>query len=86
MEKTVSGIVRAGFSNAGRSCGGQRVLFVHTAVYEQFLKQLSSATKNLRLGDSRTEPASKTTAWIMTSGLCSTSNRNGRSPNRSPPV
>ncbi|MDR0707733.1 MAG: hypothetical protein LBF60_07650 [Treponema sp.] len=28
-------------------------MFVHTAVYEQFLKQLSSATENLRPGDRR---------------------------------
>jgi succinate-semialdehyde dehydrogenase/glutarate-semialdehyde dehydrogenase len=49
MEKAVNGIVWAGFSNAGQSCGGVQRVFVHAAVYEQFLKKLSSATEKLRI-------------------------------------
>ncbi|MDR0556547.1 MAG: aldehyde dehydrogenase family protein [Treponema sp.] len=35
MEKAVNSIVRAGFSNAGQSCGGVQRVFVHAAVYKQ---------------------------------------------------
>jgi succinate-semialdehyde dehydrogenase/glutarate-semialdehyde dehydrogenase len=55
VEKAVNGIVWAGFSNAGQSCGGVQRVFVHAAIHEQFLKKLSSATEKLRLGDSRND-------------------------------
>ncbi|MDR2194929.1 MAG: aldehyde dehydrogenase family protein [Treponema sp.] len=54
IEKAVNGMVWAGFSNAGQSCGGVQRVFVHNAIYEPFLQTLSSVTEILRVGDGRT--------------------------------
>lgn len=50
LERAASGAVWAGLQNAGQSCGGVERIYVHEAVYEQFLKQLKIYTQHLSGG------------------------------------
>lgn len=50
LERAASGAVWAGFQNAGQSCGGVERIYVHRAVYEQFLALLNEKVKSLRIG------------------------------------
>jgi succinate-semialdehyde dehydrogenase/glutarate-semialdehyde dehydrogenase len=52
LERTAAGLVWAGLSNAGQSCGGAQRLFVHQSVYEEFLEILGRRVKALRVGSS----------------------------------
>jgi succinate-semialdehyde dehydrogenase/glutarate-semialdehyde dehydrogenase len=52
LDRAASGIVWAGFSNAGQSCGGVQRVIAHRAVYEPFLEKLCARTRALRLGNS----------------------------------
>jgi succinate-semialdehyde dehydrogenase/glutarate-semialdehyde dehydrogenase len=50
LDRAALGILWAGFSNAGQSCGGVQRILVHQDVYEVFLEKLSARIKELRLG------------------------------------
>jgi succinate-semialdehyde dehydrogenase/glutarate-semialdehyde dehydrogenase len=50
IDRAVSGIIWAGFSNAGQSCGGVQRVIVHKAIYDAFLQKLCTRVKNLRMG------------------------------------
>ena len=52
LDRAASGIVWAGFSNAGQSCGGVQRVLVHQAVYDAFLEKLSARVRALRVGPS----------------------------------
>lgn len=52
LDRAALGILWAGFSNAGQSCGGVQRILVHQDVYEIFLAKLISLIKNLRVGSS----------------------------------
>ncbi|MDR2049279.1 MAG: aldehyde dehydrogenase family protein, partial [Treponema sp.] len=50
LDRAASGVVWAGFSNAGQSCGGIQRVIVHASVYDAFLEKLCSLTRKLRIG------------------------------------
>ncbi len=50
LDRAALGILWAGFSNAGQSCGGAQRILVHRDVYGLFLEKLSSLVKGLRVG------------------------------------
>lgn len=50
LDRTISGIVWAGFSNAGQSCGGVQRVFVHTSIYPVFCERLAKRVASLRVG------------------------------------
>ena len=50
LDRAASGIVWAGFSNAGQSCGGAQRVLVHRAVYDAFLQKLGDRVRALRVG------------------------------------
>jgi succinate-semialdehyde dehydrogenase/glutarate-semialdehyde dehydrogenase len=50
LDRAAAGVVWAGFSNAGQSCGGVQRVIVHVSVYDAFLEKLCSLTKKLRAG------------------------------------
>ena len=50
LERAASGVVWAGFSNCGQSCGGVERVYVHAAVYESFMKALKRRVDALRIG------------------------------------
>ncbi|QQO10599.1 aldehyde dehydrogenase family protein [Breznakiella homolactica] len=52
LGRAAAGILWAGFSNAGQSCGGVQRVLVHRAVYEPFLAKLSVLVGALRIGSS----------------------------------
>jgi len=54
LKKAVNGAIFAGLSNSGQSCGGIERIYVHTDVYEPFLKILKRKVEKLRAGDSST--------------------------------
>jgi succinate-semialdehyde dehydrogenase/glutarate-semialdehyde dehydrogenase len=51
LDRAVAGILWAGFSNAGQSCGGVQRVLVHRDVYEVFLEKLCALVEGLRVGD-----------------------------------
>jgi succinate-semialdehyde dehydrogenase/glutarate-semialdehyde dehydrogenase len=51
LDRAAAGIVWAGFSNAGQSCGGAQRVLVHREVYPAFLEKLNALTAKLRPGD-----------------------------------
>ncbi len=51
LSRAAAGAVWAGLSNAGQSCGGVERVYVHEAVYEQFLAELKTKVENLRPGN-----------------------------------
>jgi succinate-semialdehyde dehydrogenase/glutarate-semialdehyde dehydrogenase len=50
LDRAAAGVVWAGFSNAGQSCGGVQRVIVHAPVYGAFLEKLCSLTEKLRVG------------------------------------
>jgi succinate-semialdehyde dehydrogenase/glutarate-semialdehyde dehydrogenase len=52
LERAAAGLVWAGLSNAGQSCGGAQRLFVHQSVYDEFLAILTRRVQALRVGPS----------------------------------
>jgi succinate-semialdehyde dehydrogenase/glutarate-semialdehyde dehydrogenase len=50
IDRAVSGIIWAGFANAGQSCGGVQRVLVHHDIYEKFLEKLKQKTEALRPG------------------------------------
>jgi succinate-semialdehyde dehydrogenase/glutarate-semialdehyde dehydrogenase len=50
LDRAAAGVVWAGFSNAGQSCGGIQRVIVHRAVYRPFLEKLCRLTEGLRAG------------------------------------
>ena len=51
IERAVSGIIWAGFSNAGQSCGGVQRVLVHRDIYREFMEELSRRVEALRPGN-----------------------------------
>lgn len=52
LDRAALGILWAGFSNAGQSCGGVQRILVNKDVYQDFLEKLSTLVKGLRIGSS----------------------------------
>jgi succinate-semialdehyde dehydrogenase/glutarate-semialdehyde dehydrogenase len=50
LDRAAGGIVWAGYSNAGQSCGGVQRVLVHRSVYDAFLKKLCARVSALRPG------------------------------------
>jgi succinate-semialdehyde dehydrogenase/glutarate-semialdehyde dehydrogenase len=50
IDRAVSGIIWAGFSNAGQSCGGVQRILVNKEIYEKFLAKLKQKVEALRPG------------------------------------
>jgi succinate-semialdehyde dehydrogenase/glutarate-semialdehyde dehydrogenase len=50
LDRAVGGALWAGFHNCGQSCGGIERIYVHEAVYHDFLQILKSKIESLRLG------------------------------------
>ncbi|MDL2269487.1 aldehyde dehydrogenase family protein [Desulfosarcina sp. OttesenSCG-928-A07] len=48
MDRAVWGMIWAGFSNAGQSCGGIQRVLVHHTVYDEFLRKLCAAVESLK--------------------------------------
>ncbi|MDB9786582.1 aldehyde dehydrogenase [Bacteriovoracaceae bacterium] len=51
IEKTVSGVLRAAFTNQGQVCLCGSKIFVHADIYQTFVTKLVAATKELKSGD-----------------------------------
>jgi succinate-semialdehyde dehydrogenase/glutarate-semialdehyde dehydrogenase len=51
IDRTVSGIIWAGFANTGQSCGGIQRVLVHNNIYNEFLEKLKQKVEALRPGD-----------------------------------
>jgi succinate-semialdehyde dehydrogenase/glutarate-semialdehyde dehydrogenase len=50
LDRAAAGIVWAGFSNSGQSCGGIQRVIVNKNVYDSFLEKVRDLTENLRMG------------------------------------
>ncbi|MCL2209832.1 MAG: aldehyde dehydrogenase family protein [Treponema sp.] len=50
IDRAVSGIIWAGFSNAGQSCGGVQRVLIHNDIYDKFLEKLKTKTEALQPG------------------------------------
>jgi succinate-semialdehyde dehydrogenase/glutarate-semialdehyde dehydrogenase len=57
LDRAAAGIIWAGFSNAGQSCGGAQRILVHRKAYAAFLDKLCARVRNLRPaeGDTRND-------------------------------
>src|ERR1019366_7885669 len=53
LDRAAAGAVWAGMQNAGQSCGGVERIYVHEAVYEEFLRRLKERVEALRVGEDR---------------------------------
>ncbi|MDR2028780.1 MAG: aldehyde dehydrogenase family protein [Treponema sp.] len=51
LDRAAAGLLWAGFSNAGQSCGGVQRILVHKDVYDAFLKKFCALVERLRVGD-----------------------------------
>jgi succinate-semialdehyde dehydrogenase/glutarate-semialdehyde dehydrogenase len=51
VDRAVSGIIWAGFANAGQSCGGVQRVLVHNDIYKIFLDKLKQKVEALRPGN-----------------------------------
>jgi succinate-semialdehyde dehydrogenase/glutarate-semialdehyde dehydrogenase len=51
LDRAAAGIVWAGFSNAGQSCGGVQRVLVHRELYPAFLEKFAALVSRLRAGD-----------------------------------
>src|SRR5690606_8807774 len=49
LDRAVAGIIWAGLSNAGQSCGGIERVYVARAVYDAFLERLATRVAQLRI-------------------------------------
>ena len=50
-DRAAFGMIWAGFSNAGQSCGGVQRILVHEKIYRPFLEKLCSLVRGLRPGE-----------------------------------
>jgi succinate-semialdehyde dehydrogenase/glutarate-semialdehyde dehydrogenase len=50
LDRAAAGVLWAGYSNAGQSCGGVQRILVHRSVYDAFLKKLCALVSGLRPG------------------------------------
>jgi succinate-semialdehyde dehydrogenase/glutarate-semialdehyde dehydrogenase len=50
LDRAAAGIVWAGFSNAGQSCGGAQRVLVHESAYAPFVERLKAKVEALRVG------------------------------------
>jgi succinate-semialdehyde dehydrogenase/glutarate-semialdehyde dehydrogenase len=50
LDRASAGLIWAGFSNAGQSCGGVQRVLVHRSVFALFLEKLRGLTENLHEG------------------------------------
>jgi acyl-CoA reductase-like NAD-dependent aldehyde dehydrogenase len=57
LDRAVGGIVWAGFSNSGQSCGGAQRILVQHSVYDDFLARLKKRVESLRIGPAYGEDA-----------------------------
>lgn len=55
LDRAAAGLVWAGLSNAGQSCGGVQRILVHQTVYDEFLGRLSQRVQSLRVGPAFSE-------------------------------
>jgi succinate-semialdehyde dehydrogenase/glutarate-semialdehyde dehydrogenase len=51
IDRAVAGIIWAGFSNAGQSCGGVQRVLVHRDIHDRFLEKLKTKVEALKLGN-----------------------------------
>jgi succinate-semialdehyde dehydrogenase/glutarate-semialdehyde dehydrogenase len=58
IDRAVSGIIWAGFSNGGQSCGGAQRVFVHHEIYNALLEKLKQKVTALRPGNDPSTDAS----------------------------
>jgi len=49
LDRAAAGILWAGYSNAGQSCGGAQRILVHRSVYDAFLRKLGARVAALRV-------------------------------------
>ncbi|ORC93006.1 putative aldehyde dehydrogenase [Trypanosoma theileri] len=52
LEKALNGLINAKFRSAGQACISSNRIFVHTSIYDTFLKMLIEKVKTLRVGNS----------------------------------
>ena len=50
IDRAASGVIWAGFSNGGQSCGGIQRILVHKDIYNKFLEKLKQKTEALKPG------------------------------------
>jgi len=53
LDRAAGGAVWAGLQNAGQSCGGVERIYVHSSVYEPFMRLLKEKVEGLRVGYDR---------------------------------
>jgi succinate-semialdehyde dehydrogenase/glutarate-semialdehyde dehydrogenase len=51
IDRAVAGIIWAGFSNAGQSCGGVQRVLVHRDIHDKFLEKLKTKVEALQSGN-----------------------------------
>lgn len=51
LDKTIPGLVRAGFTNQGQVCLCSSRILVHESIHDEIAQKLSNAVKALKLGD-----------------------------------
>jgi alpha-ketoglutaric semialdehyde dehydrogenase len=51
LDKAVGGIVQGAFGSTGQRCTATSRVIVEEPIYEQFMDQLTSSTRNLKIGD-----------------------------------
>jgi len=51
IDRAVSGIIWAGFSNAGQSCGGVQRVLVHRDIHDKFLEKLKTKVESIQAGN-----------------------------------
>ena len=50
LEKAVAGAERAAFANAGQLCISSERFYIHTGIYDDFVRRFVERTRNLKLG------------------------------------
>jgi len=51
IDRAAAGIIWAGFSNAGQSCGGVQRVLVHRDIHDKFLEKLKTKVEALQMGN-----------------------------------
>lgn len=72
LQRAAGGVLWAGFSNCGQSCGGIERIYIHESIYSDFVKILKNSIESMRLGIG-TDPAVDMGA-MTTSGQIDTVN------------
>jgi acyl-CoA reductase-like NAD-dependent aldehyde dehydrogenase len=55
IDNAVSSIITGGFTFAGQACVSAQRIFIHKAVYDEFLEKLASKVTSLKIGDPQDE-------------------------------